>query len=185
MNKRLIFAAATLSIATLAAGQSFIPGLDRARHEADLRDRARFEAQQQRTQEQMAEQAERRKVESEAAEAAKARRYDAEYQRRFDSIGSPEEAKAFLSVYEGVYDPDDLAKSAMKRGYDAGISQAQSCIERANAELARQREIGRTVGLVNRSAQYQAGSALVNCRSRLQKYRAESAAFTAKPGEKK
>lgn len=95
-----------------------------------------------------------------------------QYRSQFHYISSPSNARDFMSKYEGN-DPDNLIPSAMKRGYDVGIQRSEECIEQAQRSIANENEIGRTVGVINKAALYQAGQLLLGCRRSLARYKAD------------
>lgn len=92
------------------------------------------------------------------------------YRRDYDQISSPETAREFIKTYANE-DPANLVPGALKKGYAAGIKEQERCIAFANDMIANQKEIGATVGYVDKSAIYQAGQMLVSCRRRLASYK--------------
>lgn len=97
-----------------------------------------------------------------------ARRYRQDYQ----NISSPDDAARFIATYKGSYDPENLTPGAMKKGYDTAVLSTQRCITWANREIAAQKEIGATAGVVNKNNLYMAGVSLLQCRRQLAQYKA-------------
>lgn len=122
-----------------------------------------------------AEQQARRQEREKADQSRALERQQNEYLAAYERISSPEDAERFVARYSGKNDPDKLSRSAMKKGYAAGIKGAQECIDRANRMVRMQKEVGETVGVIDRSAMYQAGVALVQCKNRLARYKSDAA----------
>jgi hypothetical protein len=96
------------------------------------------------------------------------------YRAAYDTMRSPDDARSFVDRYSGTYDPDQLVAGAMKKGYQAGIAEAKRCIEYSNRQIANQKEVGNTVGYVDKNATYLAGANLVRCRRQLDEYQAKA-----------
>jgi hypothetical protein len=143
------------------------------RERAEFAARNEREAKEKREREELiaAEEASRK----ERAALQESERKKAQYQYAYKEIQSPDDAKSFIDQYAGKYDPENLAATAMKKGYAAGIEQARQCMDWANKTIQNQNEIGRQVGYVNKSAIYEAGARLVYCRKELARYKLEAA----------
>lgn len=136
--------------------------IEQERQRQEKADRAEKERQQRLEQE----------AKMEAREAAQ--RLE-QYRSQFHYISSPDAARDFIAKYQGN-DPDGLIPSAMQRGYEVGIKRNEECIAAAQRSIAQENEIGRTVGVVNKVALYQAGQMLIGCRGSLARYKAEKLA---------
>lgn len=96
------------------------------------------------------------------------------YRASFEGISTPEMARDFIERYRDQ-DPEGLTAKALRRGYERGIAESKACITFSRKTIDAEKEIGRTVGYVDKAALYQAGRNMLICRNNLERYQAEVA----------